>query len=190
MNPKENVSAIMLRSGKELEEPLKKGRVNPKVGKEADQSYGHTEAEQSVEPKKVSVNDKLFGSTNLMVPFPGRLADDKKEEDTREMLKVFQKVEINIPLLDAIRQVPRYAKFLKDLCARKIKCKDNERVCVGETVSAVIQRKLPEKCKDLGMFSIPFIIGNKTESERTLFCKDMGDCVNFDLNEGCTSIYS
>ncbi|RDY06394.1 hypothetical protein CR513_09625, partial [Mucuna pruriens] len=28
---------------------------------------------------------------------------------------MFQQVEINIPLLDAIKQVPKYAKFLKEL---------------------------------------------------------------------------
>ena len=31
---------------------------------------------------------------------------------------------------------------------------------VGENVSAVIQRKLPQKCKDPGMFTTPCVIGN------------------------------
>ena len=66
---------------------------------------------------------------------------------------------MNIPLLEAIRQVPRYAKFLKELCTSKRKFKDNEIFCVGENVSAIIQHKLPPKCKDLGMFTIPCVIG-------------------------------
>jgi hypothetical protein len=33
-------------------------------------------------------------------------------------------------------------------------------VRVGENVSTVIQRKLPAKCKDLGMFTLPCTIGN------------------------------
>nr|KAJ0199058.1 hypothetical protein LSAT_V11C600327370 [Lactuca sativa] len=33
---------------------------------------------------------------------------------------------VNIPLLDAIKQLPRYAKFLKELCTSKRKLKDME----------------------------------------------------------------
>lgn len=33
-------------------------------------------------------------------------------------------------------------------------------VKVGENVYAIIQRKLPAKCKDPGMFTIPCTIGN------------------------------
>nr|XP_027086523.1 uncharacterized protein LOC113708261 [Coffea arabica] len=45
-------------------------------------------------------------------------------------------------------KVPKYAKFLKDLCVNKIKLRGDERVMVGENVSAVLQRKLPPKCGD------------------------------------------
>ncbi|CAN6720941.1 unnamed protein product [Malus baccata var. baccata] len=45
----------------------------------------------------------------------------KKEEAEKDILDTFRKVQVNIPLLDAIKQVPRYAKFLKELCTtRKI----------------------------------------------------------------------
>jgi hypothetical protein len=33
----------------------------------------------------------------------------------QDVLEVFKQVKINIPLLDAIKQIPSYAKFLKDL---------------------------------------------------------------------------
>ncbi|KAJ8898585.1 hypothetical protein K2173_001482 [Erythroxylum novogranatense] len=36
-------------------------------------------------------------------------------------MELFQKVEVNIPLLEAIKQVPHYAKFLKELCTNKRK---------------------------------------------------------------------
>ena len=54
----------------------------------------------------------------------------------------------------------RYAKFLKKLCTTKRKLVGNEKVSVGQNVSAVFQRKLPLKCKDPGVFSIPCKIGN------------------------------
>ena len=36
-----------------------------------------------------------------------------------EILEVLRQVKVNIPLLDMIKQVPTYAKFLKDLCTIK-----------------------------------------------------------------------
>jgi len=48
-------------------------------------------------------------------------------EANQEILETLKKVEINIPLLDIIKQVPRYAKFLKELCTTKRKLVGNER---------------------------------------------------------------
>ena len=73
---------------------------------------------------------------------------------------MFWNVHVNIPLLDAIKQVPCYAKFLKELCINKQKLKGNEVVCVGENVTTVLQQKLPPKCKDPGSFTIPCTISN------------------------------
>ena len=80
---------------------------------------------------------------------------------------MFRKVEVNVPLLDAIKQVPRYEKFVKELCTNKRHLKGNEKVTVGENVSAVIQKKMPTKCKDPSIFIIPCKIGN-TRFERAM----------------------
>ncbi|KAL0298941.1 UNVERIFIED_CONTAM: hypothetical protein Sradi_6553900 [Sesamum radiatum] len=56
-----------------------------------------------------------------------RFTKSKKEEEETEIFETFCKVEVNIPLLDAIKQIPRYAKFLKELCTNKGKLKGNER---------------------------------------------------------------
>jgi len=56
--------------------------------------------------------------------------------------------------------VPKYAKFLKELCTNKRKLKGNEKISVGENLSAVFQKKLLPKCKDPGMFSVPCKIDN------------------------------
>ncbi|XP_017617592.1 uncharacterized protein LOC108462109 [Gossypium arboreum] len=92
--------------------------------------------------------------------FPGRLARDKKEKEEKEILETFRKVEVNISLLDAIKQIPRFAKFLKELCTSKRRLIGNERVNVGENVSAVLQKNVPPKYKDQSMFAIPCEIGN------------------------------
>nr|XP_027060844.1 uncharacterized protein LOC113687433 [Coffea arabica] len=95
-----NVSAMTLRSGKEVEGPK---LVNSK-------SRNEEEIEKEIEEK-------------------GRIREEPK--------------------------VPKYAKFLKDLCVNKRKLRGDERVMVGENVSAVLQRKLPPKCGDSGRRHLP-----------------------------------
>ena len=82
-------------------------------------------------------------------------------------MDTFCRVEVNIPLLDAIKQVLRYTKYLKELCTSKRKLKGNEKISVRENVSAILQRKLPPKCKDPGIITIPCRIGHG-RFERTM----------------------
>jgi hypothetical protein len=35
-------------------------------------------------------------------------------------------VEVNIPLLNVIKQIPRYVKILKELCTNKKKCENSK----------------------------------------------------------------
>ena len=48
-------------------------------------------------------------------------------------------MKVNIPLLDMIRQVPTYAKFLKDLCIVKRGLNVENKAFLTEQVSAIIQ---------------------------------------------------
>ncbi|CAN6571430.1 unnamed protein product [Malus baccata var. baccata] len=109
------------------------------------------------------------------VPFPHRFMRSKKEEAEKDILETFRKVQVNIPLLDAIKQVPRYAKFLKELCTTRKINSSKEVVKVSENVLAVLQRKLPTKCKDPGSFTIPCVIGN-TRFESAML--DLGASIN------------
>jgi len=65
------------------------------------------------------------------------------EEVDKEILETFRKVEVNIPLLDAIKQIPRYAKFLKELCTHIRRLKGNERISMERNVSALIDKFVP-----------------------------------------------
>ena len=86
-----------------------------------------------------------------------------------------RKVEINIPLLDAIKQIPSYTKIFKDFYTNKRKFQEHETVALIEEVSAVLLRKLPPKLKDPGSFTIPYRIGDHA-FERALL--DLGAGVN------------
>jgi hypothetical protein len=108
-------------------------------------------------------------------PFPQRLVKPKKETKLLDIFEILRKVEINIPLLDEIKQIPSYAKFLKDFCTNKRKFQEHEIVALTEEVSAVLLRKLPPKLKDPRSFTIPCRIGDH-DCERSLL--DLGAGVN------------
>jgi len=55
------------------------------------------------------------------LPFPHAMTKQRKVNHNSEIFEIFKQVRINIPLLNAIKQVPSYAKFLKDLCTVKRK---------------------------------------------------------------------
>ena len=150
-----NVSAMTLRSGKEVEEPK---LTNPKSKSEEEIKKEIEEEWRIREDSKVTFTSSIPIKSNLP-PFPYKLEKTKKVEKKKEILDVFRKVEINIPLLDAIKQIPKYVKFLKDLCTHKRKLRGDERMAVGENVSAIFQRKLPPKCGDPGMFTFLCKIG-------------------------------
>ena len=168
-NPK-NVSAISLRSGKQCQgpqpvapsssanEPAKLHSI-PEKGDDKNLPNNFCAGESSS-----TGNSDLQKQHIPPLPFPPRAVSNKKmEEAEKEILETFRKVEVNIPLLDAIKQIPRYAKFLKELCTNKRKLKGSERISMGRNVSALIGKsvpQIPEKCKDPGTFSIPCIIGN------------------------------
>ncbi|CAL2280276.1 unnamed protein product [Prunus armeniaca] len=109
------------------------------------------------------------------VPFPQRLQKHKRDQQTMDILELFRKVQINIPLLDAVKQIPAYAKFLKDVCTNKRKFATHEKVMLSEECSAVLLKKLPPKLKDPGSFTISCIIGN-LHIEKALI--DLGASIN------------
>ena len=74
---------------------------------------------------------------------------------------------------------------MKELCTSKKKLQGNEILSVEENVSAIIQCKLPQKCKDPGMFTIPCVIGN-TKIENTML--DLGASINVMPHSVCESL--
>ena len=133
VNPK-NVSAMILRSGKEIQGPE---LIIPK-DKDEEKIENELEKEDSNGTNPQVLPDTVITVKTNPPPFPSRLERPKKQDKKKEILKVFRKVEINIPLLDAIKQVPKYAKFLRDLCVNRRRLRRDERVIVGENVSAVL----------------------------------------------------
>ncbi|KAB2597340.1 S ribonuclease [Pyrus ussuriensis x Pyrus communis] len=99
-NPKggfESAKAIQLRSGKEVRACPTPSPSSP----------------EEDEKRRIEEEETRFMQT-------------KKEEQEKDILETFRKVQVNIPLLDAIKQVPRYAKFLKELCTTRKRIANKE----------------------------------------------------------------
>ena len=94
------------------------------------------------------------------VPFPQRLQKAMLEEKFSRFLNMFKKIEVNILFLEALTQMPHYAKFMKDILSRKRKIAKEEVVSLTATCNAIIQRSLLVKMQDPSNFSIPCTIGN------------------------------
>ncbi|XP_026397571.1 uncharacterized protein LOC113293002 [Papaver somniferum] len=163
VNPRESVNAISLRSGKQVEQPNQQDKV-------------HEELVVDKEETKPKDNFKEPVPTfTTPPPFPSRFAKSEKELEYKDIWDILKEVQVNIPIIEAIRQIPRCEKFLKELCMKKKRLKGNEVMSVGENASAFILKKLPPKIKDPSSFTIPCTIG-KTRFTRDLL--DLGASVN------------
>ena len=136
MRTDEVKAVVTLRSGKEL-----KPTVSELV-KSAPTLDDPLQEEQSASKEEVKIS--------VPPPFPQVLRKKKNPVNQIEMLEVLLQVKVNIPLLDMIKQVPTYAKFLKDLCTVKKGLNVNKKAFLTEQVSAIIECKTPVKYKDPG----------------------------------------
>ena len=179
---------IQLRSGKELrcssskEKKEKTDEEEEETGREEEKNM----SEKTTYAEKLKLVEQLEKSCELKqkekvqaytpaVPFPQRLQKARREEQFSKFLEIFKKIEINIPFVEAIDQMPNYAKFLKEILSKKKKIAEEGIVNLTATCSAVIQRSLPTKMKDPGSFTIPCSIG-KYEFKKAL-C-DSGASIN------------
>ncbi|XP_050238262.1 uncharacterized protein LOC126687747 [Mercurialis annua] len=79
------------------------------------------------------------------------------------------------PLADALREMPQYAKFLKDIITNIRSWDSGATVPISEVCSSIILNDLLAKLKDPGSFSIPCTIG--TMSSINCLC-DLGASIN------------
>jgi len=88
------------------------------------------------------------------------LRNNNKNIHMEKILEMFNQVKLNVPLLDAIQQVPAYAKlFLKDMCTKKRKMNVPKKVFLAANISEILSGPIPVKYKDPGCPTISFTIG-------------------------------
>ncbi|GJU58823.1 DNA-directed DNA polymerase [Tanacetum coccineum] len=84
----------------------------------------------------------------------------KKDDEREKFLSIFKHININLPFLEALNQMLKGAKILKDLLSNKAKLENAaSSVTLSEECSAAIQKNLPQKKRDPGSFTLPCLIG-------------------------------
>ncbi|XP_070035229.1 uncharacterized protein [Nicotiana tomentosiformis] len=121
-----------------------------------------TESEQ--EKAAETVLEQVQNQTTLKkrppAPFPQRLAKYQKDKQYKKFLEMLKQIQVNIPFIDALKEMPGYAKMMKDLMSRKFDFQDLATVTLTQTCSAVVTKPIAEKLSDPGSFTIPCTIGN------------------------------
>ncbi|XP_040998165.1 uncharacterized protein LOC121244208 [Juglans microcarpa x Juglans regia] len=162
-NVKTCKAIITLRSGKEVD------TLSNEFGKKGESSDSNAQGKNS------DVDVYLEPKVTLPTPFPQRLVPLHKDKHHAEILDIFRQVRINIHLLDAIQQIPTYAKILKDLYTVKRKLNVQKKAFLTEQVSAIIQSNTPPKYKDPGSPTIDCVIGSSKIGQALL---NLGSSVN------------
>ncbi|XP_057730008.1 uncharacterized protein LOC130945294 [Arachis stenosperma] len=180
-NPKGSINAITLRSGTKLDEigvvPTNLSEEPHNEGKEEEVEVTRDEegsvAKDEEEPLKVKEpKRKNLLEEPMPILFPTLAKKAKKQEEfDPNMVEIFEIVEVTVPLFQAIRQVLKISKFLKDVCTHKDKIGELNKRPVDESISSLIS----EKCNDPGPCLVTCLIGGMKFMD--CMC-DLGACVS------------
>ncbi|KAK9046174.1 hypothetical protein V6N11_052073 [Hibiscus sabdariffa] len=167
----EQCNAITTRSGKILKNNHGETAVNPPPATdtpaEADAPAQASEDNRIPQPtmeesSAESSHDQSDKSEEIRPPppFPQRLKKQKQDYQFKKFLDILKQVHINLPLVEALQQMPNYAKFLKDMVTRKKRIEEFETAAATETCLALMHNKVPAKKTDPGSFTIECFIGH------------------------------
>ncbi|KAM2181747.1 hypothetical protein ACFX1Q_032319 [Malus domestica] len=124
-------------------EEKEQGLPSPRIEQSLPQPPTHP---NSTTKGKLGSNSMTSNSIPPNAPFPHRFMQSMKDESDKDILDTFRKVQVNIPLLDAIKQVPKYAKFLKELCTTKKRASNKEvvREFLGDLSEDALEKTLTQ----------------------------------------------
>ncbi|XP_062106027.1 uncharacterized protein LOC133817500 [Humulus lupulus] len=170
VNPKEQCQAVTLRSGTKYDGPTMDNK-----GKKIEDQHVTSPAQDEVTEDLPKKEKPKHIEPTPKIPYPQWFWKANLDKIFSKILEVFKKLHINIPFAEALEKMPSYVKFMKEILYNKRKIEDYETIALIEECSAIIQKKLPQKLRDPGIFTIPCTIGN-FHCERALF--DLGARIN------------
>ncbi|GJW59694.1 reverse transcriptase domain-containing protein [Tanacetum coccineum] len=175
-NPREQVNFIMTRSGLTTAEPSFPPHIPPtprvEVEKEPetlmDEMHITSPASTAhvlpprVQPVSPPKEDPKSNPYQPKIPYPSRLIKikllDKNDVQVSKFLKILKQIHFDISLMDALTQILKFTKVLKDLLKDKEKLEELENTPINAECSAILFNKVPKKLDDPGKFLIPCIL--------------------------------
>ncbi|XP_070004360.1 uncharacterized protein [Nicotiana sylvestris] len=139
------------------------------------------ETQEEVNPSRehiVDIPEQLVTKAKAPMPRPHpsyrqRLTKKNGENQFNKFFDMMKSLSINVPLVEALEQMPNYAKFMKDLVTmtRSMNC---ETIDMTHKVNVIVHSMDP-RLEDPGAFTIPCTIGS-AQFAKALF--DLGTSIN------------
>ncbi|KAL5576211.1 hypothetical protein UlMin_017910 [Ulmus minor] len=86
----------------------------------------------SEEGTSVPKDQDLSKPYSNTIPFHQRLRKQNLDKQFSKFINIFKSLHTNLPFVDMLEQIPKYAKFLKEVLSNKRKLEDNEKVILTE----------------------------------------------------------
>ncbi|KAK9007289.1 hypothetical protein V6N11_051118 [Hibiscus sabdariffa] len=172
----EQCSALTLRSGTTINKNVEFGgeenteaspvskQKESEVQKEAQEEEGREEVlttnpsgGQSVDVVAKAVPTQSNEDVRPPPPFPQRLKKHKEDKQFKKFVDMLDQLHIDVPFLEAVDQMPTYAKFLKDIITKKRKIERYETIA---TSGDYFVGDIPPMKNDQSSFIIPCSIGD------------------------------
>ncbi|XP_058756412.1 uncharacterized protein LOC131629645 [Vicia villosa] len=119
------------------------------------------------------MSDTVTPSQHL--PYPHAPSKKDNARQYARFMDIFKQLHINIPFAEALEQMPKYAKFMKNMLTKKKRYTDKETVLLDARCSVVIQRNTPRKESDPGQVTLPLTIGGNYTGNGLI---DLGSSIN------------
>ncbi|XP_074562859.1 uncharacterized protein LOC141819462, partial [Curcuma longa] len=175
-NPMEHCKAIELRSGRTLKDrepqvtaPLKGISLTPAAVQPPSSAPIIEDTLEEVEtatPAEAQTKKPYVRN----IPFPQRLLYKERDEEFDKLYNRVKDITLDIPLLDALIEMPKFAKFIKGLMSTKDITRAKNVVALTEEVSAkILEQQISSKAQgprafcDLGasVSIIPYVTSEK-----------------------------
>ncbi|XP_074579553.1 uncharacterized protein LOC141836046 [Curcuma longa] len=166
-NPMEHCKAIELRSGRTLKDrepqvtaPREGISFTPAAVQPPSSVPDVEDTMEEVETASpAGIQQKKSYVRNI--PYPQRLLYKQKDEEFEKLYNRVKDLTLEVPLLDALIEMPKFAKFIKGLMSTKDITRPKKVVALTEDISEkILNNKIPQKLKDPGSFFLPCKIGN------------------------------
>ncbi|XP_071705211.1 uncharacterized protein [Rutidosis leptorrhynchoides] len=152
-NPRGNleIQAITTRSGKTTQDPVIPSQEN----KHEPPNEASTTKSNDETPLKTDLSFKIDKPLEP-VPYPQQLRKAKQQIRIENFANIFNNINVNIPLIDLLKENPHYGKYLKTLLSNKGKDAENSSRFIITECKAIFQKfDIPKNLGDAGSITVP-----------------------------------